>query len=86
MTGEVFLLFIKTPNNNWNLIVPRISIIQDFINMTIIYESLNPTKVWGAFDTYNNLQMTGNNSLLEWESTHNSPNRINMEMEIKEIV
>lgn len=85
MTGEIFIFYLKTPNNIWNLIVPRISKIQYFIDMTISYELLSVNKNWGIFDTYNNIQMDPTKTLLEWELLHNSPNRINVEVEIKEI-
>lgn len=84
MIGQVFAMYLKTPNNEWYLTIPKISIIQNFIDMTIQYESLDITKTWIAYDIYNELQMNGTNSLLEWEESHNSPNRINIEMEIRE--
>ena len=86
-TGPTYKIFLKTPNNAWFVTVPVISLIGDFVSMTIYYEGLDILKSWGAYDCMNGeIIMDSEKSLGEWMALNSSINGIDMEILIKEVV
>jgi len=86
-TGAIYKISLKTPNNDWFITVPTISLIGDFISMTIYYEGLDILKSWGAFDCMNgDVIMDSEKSLAEWMALNPSVNGVDMEIIIKEVI
>ena len=86
-TVPIFKIFLQTPNNAWFITVPTISLIGDFISMTINYEGLDILKSWAAYDCMNGETiMDSEKSLGEWMALNPSINGIDMEIIIKEVI
>lgn len=88
-SNKVFGIYLKTPNHDWNIVVPHLMLLKYFIELTIVYEQLDSSKTWKIFDLRDeNTPITLNEtySIGYHNIVNPSNNDYNFEFEIKEIV